>query len=424
MGYSSDFSVGGQNYFDSVDQIPQMEVSVQQSQKITISQSTIVTQEFSAQIINPSSLKSYKTPSVPKTFSKLLKNDQSSTPKIEAAKPKGPETIKDQIQNAFGFDDTDEDDLSGSESMLISPVKKIRSGTSMLEMSNRNPSVSRMSTLHSFRDEPRQLDHDQQHTGPYRFNAVPGRSAIFREIAAMEREKIDRTIARQIKDSRKATRTSPRKKKFHKPLVGVSKKDSRETVPPASVDELPTPMSDDHNPSMPDDHFPPPAVDLPQQGSLSEDQFHASASQKSPMKPLAPKNAFEVLKSARSDAKPTKKVKKLTKKVSKNRQLEQSSIYESHNQPPAKSRKVPSKKKSPTKSTGKENHDELESSNIVVSRTYRKKDKQKPSVSFEQTLQTSPSRKKPTKKEKRLEAWASLQTSHFSEIEEFDISFA
>ena len=83
-----------------------MEVSVQQSQKITISQSTIVTQEFSAQIINPSSLKSYKTPSVPKTFSKLLKNDQSSTPKIEAAKPKGPETIKDQIQNAFGFDDT------------------------------------------------------------------------------------------------------------------------------------------------------------------------------------------------------------------------------------------------------------------------------------------------------------------------------
>ena len=53
--------------------------------------------------------KSYTTPSVPKTFSKLFKNDKSSTPKLDSGKPKEPETIKEQIKNAFGFDDTGND---------------------------------------------------------------------------------------------------------------------------------------------------------------------------------------------------------------------------------------------------------------------------------------------------------------------------
>ena len=50
--------------------------------------------------------KSYKTPSVPKTFSKFLKNDKSSTPRMETVKPAEQVTIKEQIKNAFGFDDT------------------------------------------------------------------------------------------------------------------------------------------------------------------------------------------------------------------------------------------------------------------------------------------------------------------------------
>lgn len=63
---------------------------------------------------------SYKTPSVPKTFSKLLKNDKSSTPKLEPAKPKEPESIKEQIQNAFGFDDTG---INTNFYLLHQPIK-------------------------------------------------------------------------------------------------------------------------------------------------------------------------------------------------------------------------------------------------------------------------------------------------------------
>ena len=48
----------------------------------------------------------YKTPSIPKKISKLLQNNQSSTPKLETVKPSKPETVKEQIKNAFGFDDT------------------------------------------------------------------------------------------------------------------------------------------------------------------------------------------------------------------------------------------------------------------------------------------------------------------------------
>ena len=44
---------------------------------------------------------------------------------------------------SFKYVFLDEDDLSESESMIISPVNKIRSGTSLLELSTRNPSMSR-----------------------------------------------------------------------------------------------------------------------------------------------------------------------------------------------------------------------------------------------------------------------------------------
>ena len=44
---------------------------------------------------------------------------------------------------SFKYVILDEDDLSESESMIISPVNKIRSGTSLLELSTRNPSMSR-----------------------------------------------------------------------------------------------------------------------------------------------------------------------------------------------------------------------------------------------------------------------------------------
>ena len=85
------------------------EQSVQQTEQ-SIQFTEQITQSHHTKIIHSQqpvlSDKSYKTPSVPKTFSKLLKNDKSSTPRLETAKPSEPVTIKDQIKNAFGFDDT------------------------------------------------------------------------------------------------------------------------------------------------------------------------------------------------------------------------------------------------------------------------------------------------------------------------------
>merc|ERR1711860_394621 len=143
-------------------------------------------------VAKSASLKTYKTPNVPKTFSKLLKNDNASTPKMEAVRSNQPCSIKDEIKNAFGFDDTDEDDLSESESMIISPVNKIRSGTSLLELSTRNPSMSRISTLDSFREDARDpgTSAKHQHAGPFRFTTFLGKGKIYKEIAAMERDKI------------------------------------------------------------------------------------------------------------------------------------------------------------------------------------------------------------------------------------------
>lgn len=129
----------------------------------------------------------------------------------------------------------------------------------------------------------------------------------------MERDKIERTIARQIKTAKKATRSSPRKKS----VVANSSNATCNSDPVPGKDQLSLPRATDKQ-----DH--PTLVQSKEQNS----KVSTLTKKDSPCKPLAPKNAFDVLKSAKSDAKPIKKTKKLTKKVQKKKVLDQSSLYE------------------------------------------------------------------------------------------------
>merc|ERR1719186_291023 len=148
-----------------------------------------------------------------------------------------------------------------------------------------------------------------------------------------------------------------------------------------------------------------------------------------------PKNAYEMMQEASRD--PRVKAKKLVKKVPKNPPaLEQSSLFED---PPAPH--VPedlakfsdNKNKSDNqKLSDKENSDANSPQKVVkpaVSRVYKRKSVNnstlsKPSVSFDQSIPMQKTPKKESKKEKAVKQWAQLQTSHFSEVEEFDLSFS
>jgi len=76
------------------------------------------------------------------------------------------------------------------------------------------------------------------------------------------------------------------------------------------------------------------------------------------------------------------------------------------------------------KSPNKENSPEKRSR--PVAKTYVKRNVSKiskPGVSFDESIPHTPP-KKPKIQEKKLDQWAALQTSHFSEVDDFDLSFA
>merc|ERR1711962_599686 len=399
LGYSSDFSTGAHNYFDSVHGQQHFELSAGSDHSVA--------ENTDAEQPTGQPTATYKTPSIPKKISKFLQNNQSSTPKLETVKPSKPKTTKEQIKNAFGFDDTDEEELSGSESMLISPVKRVpgRGDASILEESNRNPSILRETELQSFRDN---LDADKKITGPYRFNAPVMRNPILQQLKLLERQKADASIAKQIRQPKH--RTSPRKKK----MPSAASTEPTVQAPAAGVDP---PTSS--------------ACTAPDCERLSQP---AGSAQSSPQK--APKNAFEVMKARQ--AQPVTKAKKLTKKASKSRKQVQPSLSESSasslvnkiNGTGGSRTKLSGRGKisSTKKFSGKENsssgntsQDSLDSTRPIVVNTYRRKNSTQ-HVSFETSI-TSP-KKRLTKKDKKVEEWAKLQTSHFSEVEEFDLSFA
>jgi len=150
--------------------------------------------------------------------------------------------------------------------------------------------------------------------------------------------------------------------------------------------------------------------------------------------PPKPKTAFDVMKAADSREKP--KVKKMTKKAPKSRpdNLEQSSLcFEQDQQrrakPQRKTAKVAVEKlseveKSPDR-RDKENAGANSGSPMkaikLTTKTYVKRNVSK--VSFDQSVPVSPP-KKVKKQEAKLNEWAALQNSCFSEVDDFDLSFS
>merc|ERR1712059_76617 len=142
------------------------------------------------------------------------------------------------------------------------------------------------------------------------------------------------------------------------------------------------------------------------------------------------------------------KGKKLTKKAPKHKTeasgLEQSSLYEDLRAESVSSGGAPliqtklvlggnrkeDKKKEQQSNSDKENGDnnntgdKEKKSNLTVSRTYTRKNASTGNNSIlGQTEKILKTPKKQNKQTKKAESWAQLQTSHFSEVDDFDLSF-
>ena len=162
----------------------------------------------------------------------------------------------------------------------------------------------------------------------FRFNAAPAQNGIMKQVAAILKKKVDQSISNQIRKQVHGTRSSPRKSNPTKPSQPKPSKQNPEPEPEKEkdmgsstlfIDEEPEPEKRVHldfiNPSL--------------------DQEEEDKESQSPVKVEHPRNAFEILKLAKSPRKPVAKTKKLTKKASKNSNLEQSSILDSFSSHPA-----------------------------------------------------------------------------------------
>ena len=79
----------------------------------------------------PPSAKSYKTPAVPRHTKKFQSNNSSTPRNIDETKGARHQamTVKEQIENNFGFDDsTDDDSDTTGVQDIISPVQKVPGG--------------------------------------------------------------------------------------------------------------------------------------------------------------------------------------------------------------------------------------------------------------------------------------------------------
>jgi len=336
----------------------------------------------------------YLTPEVPKKIKSRLDKGSSSTPNLQPSR-EAPQTIKELINCAFGFESEDDLEESANESISISPVKKVTnpvlamfgndsvlagqgssrlstlsrgtiggfSGTSRLSSSTRLPTLPVRAPLPILTREPRRKG------GPFRINLQPAGPTVEQKLLA------------QVKDL-KLKAKSGNNEINKKPRVG------RRASPrkPLHSSTLLTDMAEIRK----------------------------------------PRNAHEMLMEADRN-----------KMVSK-RLMEESSLYEdpstAHEEEcPSKASKTDKPSETIEKTSDKENSQvvsPVKPVKITNNRVYKKKnvrEKEKNSelvTTFDEsssTMKKTP--KKDTKKERVVNQWAKLQSSHFEEVDDFDLSF-
>jgi len=375
-----------------------------------------------------------------------------STPKLVEI-PKKAETTKEMIKNAFGFDsEDDEDEMSCSDSIL-SPVKKLPGGNSFFDASKQFD--SRMS-MASFRD------YEPVKSSLWRFEVEQfskPRADLLRQVQAMEKQKLEQGLAKvKNKKFTKSSKTSPLKLP---PPITIS--DTATTSfaniedPSSNIENFAHTNTDNkmeqHEATLnlveSEDIAIADAVSVNTAEKESQDEADRLSQpiRTSPRKALSVKNAYDVLKSAQTtQASRPVKLKKFTKKMSKKTVLNDSSLMEDPVSEKINKngqlRKKVLRKKGRTSDTDDKIKDR-ECTSVIVSD--KENCKQSNSLEANQTLpvktysmniskrkdvnrtvscdQSSTLYKKPTKKDKKIQNWANHQTSHFSEIDDFDISF-
>jgi len=399
--YSTDISHGAQNYFDS--EIHQYEPCDDNDDFYEcpdtggeVNRSGV----FGATLPVPSS-KNYKTPAIPKKISRL-QSDNSSTPNQKDVSKPFPVTIKEQIKCAFGFDDSEDDEVvSENESISISPVRKVSNpaldmldNESVLSSISTTSGASATNRLSSIQGSIMGVNlsrgpqipiirkpAESKRNGPFRLNLPPPSTlSVERHLLAQVKALKEKDVKKKQMTGKKPSRFSPRK-----PI---------------------------HS------------------STINGDPIHSSTLLDFDRDVPKPKNAYEMMKEASQN--PKEKAKKLVKKVTKNPPtLEQSSLYEDPPAEPCNLAKLSDRKSDNQKHSDKENSDNnspLKPKKPVVSRVYKRKSMNasvasKPSISFDQSIPKK-TPKKETKQEKAIKQWTQLQTSHFSEVDDFDLSFS
>jgi len=367
--FESDVSHGAQNYFDS--EIYHAQENPEQEQN----RSGI----FGNSLEIPS--KTYKTPLVPKKLSRL--HDNSSTPNKGPLTTTSQLSVKELISNNFGFD-SEEDDLSESEntSLAISPVRKVCNPIMAIASANDTVNSSGQFQLPAPSAAP--SHRSRVSTAPIisKTNQKPFRINFPLKTAIMEHKLLAKVKAiRQTESDRRRKENKLKSKR----------------VTPRKVAKGPIHCS-----------------------TLLED-IGSTKNQPS---------VYEMLKNAKSD-------KKATEDASLS-ESEVSSLYD----------EVPSQDDISFATDNQDNEEEITTREVkdkenevsvaspkkvlkpAVSRVYKRKQpvnnttvgSKSGMVSFDRSSKL-PSPKKETKKDKELKAWAEHQTSHFSEVDDFDLSF-
>jgi len=316
-------------------------------------------------------MKSYHTPLVPRKHARLQTQSVSTPNPKETA----PVSIKEQIKSNFGFTDS-EDEGAGSEneSLAISPVKRAPGSALYQDFSVlSDPTGSRLSMVPPPLPSSRASAPVQRAAGPFRFNISPlkknrgasERTNLLAQVEALRKEKFDAT-------------KSLRQKKL-----------SKKRPPPAALE----------------------------QSSLYEDVGEPSL-------PKIDDMMARVAEKKRGGV----RRKQGGKRESSDKENSQ------HNSDGAGS---PRKKATGAKTSGESKAEEKVKA--VVGKTYGKRnqlairgskeeeEENKEGVGKKKVLgQSTISRKPPvvTKQEKERKRWEGDVTSHFSEVDEFDLSFS
>jgi len=218
----TDYSHGAQNFFDSQNQ-----------QGSTVGSRAEQSGVFGTTLPLPPPAKSYHTPNVPRTHARL------QTQSVSTPNPKDgpPVSTKELIQNNFGFEDSEDEELDRSQdnSLAISPVKPVAGNprNPVLNMFQdcsvlAGPSASRLSVLPSraLPSQARGLPSTQarvpilQAVGPSRFHVSPSKHPV---VSARAR------LLQQVEESRRQ-RSNATQGSRHKKL-------SKKRPPPAALEQ-------------------------------------------------------------------------------------------------------------------------------------------------------------------------------------------